>query len=219
MALTKELNKIKDFISRNKLDYSHYTLALFINQTLPDTSSFDLWLCVLVQQEVEQGNVCITVESIYDKSNDLGWSEIPQEKELQHLLNNSLVVGKKNEIKPLILDRQRLYLNRFYHNEKFISDSLLLHANSNKTINAQDKTKIDHLFKSSRDIDLQKLALINSLRHSLSIISGGPGTGKTWTVGKILEVLIQQQNNRSLNIKLAAPTGKAAARLTESILS
>jgi exodeoxyribonuclease V alpha subunit len=68
---------------------------------------------------------------------------------------------------------------------------------------------------SSSDVDFQKLAAIVSTQHQLAIISGGPGTGKTWTVSRILALLLQQ--NSRLQINLAAPTGKAAARMAESI--
>jgi exodeoxyribonuclease V alpha subunit len=64
--------------------------------------------------------------------------------------------------------------------------------------------------------DWQKLACAMALQRRFAIITGGPGTGKTTTVVKLL-ALLQQGAAHKLNIKLAAPTGKAAVRLTESI--
>ncbi|MCZ2720087.1 exodeoxyribonuclease V subunit alpha [Marinomonas sp. 15G1-11] len=68
-------------------------------------------------------------------------------------------------------------------------------------------------------VDWQKVAVASAAAQDFSIISGGPGTGKTTTVIKLLALLVQQANfdNQSMTIKLTAPTGKAAARLTESI--
>lgn len=62
----------------------------------------------------------------------------------------------------------------------------------------------------------QKVAAATALLRRLCVISGGPGTGKTTTVSKLLAALVSSSEDK-LNIKLAAPTGKAAARLTESI--
>ncbi|MDZ7790404.1 MAG: exodeoxyribonuclease V subunit alpha [Xanthomonadales bacterium] len=79
----------------------------------------------------------------------------------------------------------------------------------------------------SEDNDLarngwQKVACALAARNRLTVISGGPGTGKTWTVVKILallQVIHLQHGNEPLRIRLAAPTGKAAQRLDESIRS
>lgn len=56
-----------------------------------------------------------------------------------------------------------------------------------------------------------------ALTRRISVISGGHGTGKTTTVAKLLAALIQMADGERCRIRLAAPTGKAAARLTESL--
>ena len=68
-------------------------------------------------------------------------------------------------------------------------------------------------------VDWQKVAAVMALRSRFCVISGGPGTGKTSTVVKILALLVEQAHGKPLRIALAAPTGKAAARLKESISS
>lgn len=74
-------------------------------------------------------------------------------------------------------------------------------------------------FLPQQRIDWQKVAVAQASAAQFSVISGGPGTGKTTTVIKLLALLVQQAsaNQQQLNIELVAPTGKAAARLTESI--
>ncbi|WP_394145263.1 exodeoxyribonuclease V subunit alpha [Vibrio atypicus] len=78
---------------------------------------------------------------------------------------------------------------------------------------------LDELVPLSACVNWQKVAAAVALTRRFAVISGGPGTGKTTTVTKLLAALIEQakQSNELPTIKLVAPTGKAAARLTESI--
>ncbi|MDD9157219.1 exodeoxyribonuclease V subunit alpha [Aliivibrio sp. S4TY2] len=78
---------------------------------------------------------------------------------------------------------------------------------------------LDQLIPNTHCVNWQKVAAAVALTRRFSVISGGPGTGKTTTVTKLLASLVTQaqQDNKNIAIKLVAPTGKAAARLTESI--
>ncbi|HBX37737.1 MAG TPA: exodeoxyribonuclease V subunit alpha, partial [Pseudohongiella sp.] len=93
--------------------------------------------------------------------------------------------------------------------------------NGHKAVDPQQLRNIlDSLFPDAQDCDWQKIACANALRNRFAIITGGPGTGKTTTVMRLL-IALQQSNSsdRPLRIRLAAPTGKAAVRLSESISS
>lgn len=138
---------------------------------------------------------------------------------------------------PLVLFHNCLYMRRYFNYEKAVVNFIKGEANDkpywfNTLDKQQIETVVNTLFEPSQEIDWQKQAVINSITKPFSVISGGPGTGKTTTVVKLLATLLQlhdqyEQTQRykspnttqvlGLNIQLAAPTGKAAQRLAESI--
>ena len=93
-------------------------------------------------------------------------------------------------------------------------DAVLLAATKSSELDP-----LDNLIPTKHCVNWQKVAAAVALTRRFSVISGGPGTGKTTTVTKLLASLVTQaqQDNKNIAIKLVAPTGKAAARLTESI--
>jgi exodeoxyribonuclease V alpha subunit len=119
---------------------------------------------------------------------------------------------------PLVLADERLYLNRLYQAEQLVKQQISQRVDAVLPMTAAIGAQLDGLFPptSHTEPDWQKLACAMALQRRFAIITGGPGTGKTTTVVKLLS-LLQQGAAHSLNIKLAAPTGKAAVRLTESI--
>ncbi|WP_025821435.1 exodeoxyribonuclease V subunit alpha [Shewanella marina] len=125
-------------------------------------------------------------------------------------------IGSADEHKPLILDNGRLYLQRYFHFERSIADKLnRLSQQKNSIDNTELSTMLAELYPQQQGtIDWQKVATATAACQNLAVITGGPGTGKTTTVTKLLLLLCQQQTPV---IKLVAPTGKAAARLSESI--
>jgi len=137
-------------------------------------------------------------------------------------LRETGVVGSPGEYSPLILDSEnRLYLYRYWVYERNLAEALLALASgrANELSIACVKDGIFRLFPDTREDepDWQKIAAAAALWSRLCVISGGPGTGKTTTVVKILALLLEQGGSNRLRIALAAPTGKAAARLRESI--
>lgn len=84
---------------------------------------------------------------------------------------------------------------------------------------AEELASLEQLIPQSACFNWQKVAAAVALTRRFAVISGGPGTGKTTTVAKLLSALVHQSNQQGSEpvIKLVAPTGKAAARLTESI--
>ncbi len=146
------------------------------------------------------------------------------EKDQQLILASGLALSinssstEKKPLQPLIIQANCLYTHRYWTYET----QLALQLKELLTINYQI-TNLDaaltHYFPTPADIqtiDWQREAAKMALTQAFAIVTGGPGTGKTTTVVKIL-ALLQQLSSQPLHIALAAPTGKAAMRLQESI--
>ena len=146
------------------------------------------------------------------------------------VLMASSAVGDGSRSTPLVLDGTRLYLRRYWLYEQEVARSI--HGRLQLTSMVANATApparvlaraLDILFPASGETDYQKLACALAARSSFGVITGGPGTGKTTTVVKLLAALQavagenELRRGRKFRIRLAAPTGKAAARLNESI--
>ncbi|WP_064122615.1 exodeoxyribonuclease V subunit alpha [Halotalea alkalilenta] len=126
---------------------------------------------------------------------------------------------------PLVLDGERLYLYRLWSCEGAVARALGARLGAPEPLGTGVIDAIARLFPRDPALepdepDWQKIACALALCQRLTIISGGPGTGKTTTVVKLLALLQQQAiegQGRALRVRLAAPTGKAAARLSASI--
>ncbi len=194
-----------------------------------------LLAAILASAAVGNGHVCYPLEEIPEQPilADLLKEYCPAPDQWRTDLLTTPVVGQPGEETPLILDEQNhLYLYRFFCYEEFIASALQQRAIAQLDLDHQLAAQLlQRLFpqsiaenKKDRLIDFQQMAAALALLKPLVIISGGPGTGKTHTVARILAVIQalharQQQGTRKklLRIALAAPTGKAAARLEESI--
>jgi exodeoxyribonuclease V alpha subunit len=135
------------------------------------------------------------------------------------------MVAEPGALAPLILDQHnRLYLYRFHCCEDMLAGQLLARAaRCRRPEVALAQPLLARLFASAPGLEeqgpnFQQAAAALALLKPLVIISGGPGTGKTYTVARILALLQALHTDSSpLRIALAAPTGKAAVRLEESI--
>ncbi len=199
----------------------------FMN-SLADRPSEGVFLgATLVSHMTTQGNICLDLpvvagRVVYDEHGDSICHCPPLEVWKRDLLDSG-VVGRPGDFAPLILDgRGRLYLYRYWQYESALARHLCQRAGGQ--LGAYDKPRLIDLiakyFPSSIDsykIDWQALAAFIFLIKGLCIISGGPGTGKTSTVCKILGLILELNASCPLRIALTAPTGKAAARLEQAI--
>ncbi|CAI2025269.1 exodeoxyribonuclease V subunit alpha [Serratia proteamaculans] len=136
----------------------------------------------------------------------------------QQRLSASAAVGDGSTAMPMVLQQQRLYLQRMWQNEGEVAEFISSDSLPQAVEEAELRAILDQLFGEATDEpDWQKIAAAVAATRRIAVISGGPGTGKTTTVAKLLAALVQLAEGRRLRIQLAAPTGKAAARLTESL--
>jgi len=204
--------------------------ARFIQNLATSEDNYLGLAAALASYEIRAGHSCADLAQLAEQA---PWSQaldVDVSEEIQHLhypayqtwlaaLQACDVIGQAGEFKPLILVDSRLYLYRYWWYEQHIATNL--YQRTQQALPAYDATqlKVDiaRLFPTSDAIDWQQLAAMTAVLQHLSIISGGPGTGKTTTVVKVLALLLGQ--NPDLRIALAAPTGKAAMRLQSSIMA
>ncbi len=169
----------------------------------------------LVSMALADGDVCVPLDEVAASLE----REFTPER-LGELLLQSGIVGtpEARGAMPLILDGGgRLYLHRYFDYETRLAACLVQRAGArDEAPGAGAKARLQALFAANgADPDWQKLAAAMALLGGLTIVSGGPGTGKTTTVVNLLACLLEQDPD--CRIALAAPTGKAAARMTEAI--
>lgn len=135
------------------------------------------------------------------------------EAELTVVLNSGM--ADETGTLPLVLEDRQLYLQRYWSYECQLAEKLVSLMGADSLLSGSSEV-FDRYFPVIDSINWQKEAAITAIKYPFTIITGGPGTGKTTTVVKIL-ALLQEFSEIPLNIMLAAPTGKAAMRLQESI--
>lgn len=223
MDFNKNFYKVKIF-SEIDLHFAKFMMDFSLNK-----DPLVGFSAALVSSKTHKGDVCIDLNTLADSSMTTEKGSVdelayPELSIWADSLQKSDVVGRPGEHYPLILDKKnRLYLFRYWEYEQKLSDLIKVRTEAGKEdIDTQlFKKNLEKLFPMSgkgNAIDWQMVAAIVAVLKRFCVISGGPGTGKTYTVARILALLLSQ-NIEDLRIFLCAPTGKAAARLGESIAS
>lgn len=206
--------------SAGEISWLSYYFAEFIaRQSNSGMDELPALSAALISEHSQAGDVCIDLADFENRrlfaSSRIDTDEIPlgiDTTEWIRSLTESGVIGSREQPAPLLLEDTRLYLYRYWYYEDSVTRWLLEQADSAGTIPA------DTLPAQENDLDPdQRAAVTTAAARRFCVISGGPGSGKTSTVVRILaELLLRDPECR---IALAAPTGKAAARMMESIRS
>ncbi|HEX4975142.1 MAG TPA: AAA family ATPase, partial [Pseudomonadales bacterium] len=227
--LKKLLNELQKNGQLRSLDYY---FALFIFDLLKNRASSDDALLVsclaaLLSYQLGAGHSCLVLDKLADTA---FWPDLPKLPvfdsdfaKIVSILKKSAAVTSDGAatVAPLCLDENRLYLYRYwrYENQLAIHLTALMGRKKNQINYSDLRSLFDVLFPKDDSNPWPAMAAALALKQHFLLVSGGPGTGKTSTVTRILALLTSQakQAGKKILIQLAAPTGKAAARLNESI--
>ena len=247
MPLADFFDLLEAWTARGWLRPIDKAFVIFLNRQDPSASSVVLLGAALASHQLGRGHICLDVASALADPN--GTLSLPPEGEtgedmpvkpsqlLCNLtkeswgahLSESALVGKETGCSPLVLQQGRLYLRRYWQYTQQVAREILGRVGQAAPVPQDLERRLDELFFNLRNpqetkkqtIHWQSVAAAVVVASNFSVISGGPGTGKTTTVVQVLALLqgIAIEQGKMLRIRLAAPTGKAAARLTESISS
>ncbi|MFP4683722.1 MAG: exodeoxyribonuclease V subunit alpha [Ectothiorhodospira sp.] len=223
-------------------------LVAFLQEQVPDAPPQTLLLAALASHQVGRGHVCLDLEATLadpDRTLSLppegeaGDGEPPPPRPsqclagletggLRSLLDHPDLVGTGPGITPLVRDGQRLYLRRYWACERRVAAALTERLNRRTAVRealepGRVRPWLDRLFgvPDPRGIDWQRTACALAASGAVAVITGGPGTGKTTTVVRLLALLqalhLEGGGAAPLRIRMAAPTGKAAARLNGAV--
>lgn len=241
------LQRLKQQKVISALDY-HFAKFIDEKVNLPRSNESELLVLIaaLLSFHTQQGSVCLNLNKFSDRSffnlterDDINQqirekiAFIPVHDWGEHLLKVAAISqvdeGKEDEsnnMQPIVYQNSRLYLHRNWRNEEIVAQYFATQGKkyfSLDNVSASLHKLLALLYpvsKENAEVNWQKVAVATALRKNVTLISGGPGTGKTHTVCDLLLLLqwLQQEKGlKPLNIAITAPTGKAASRLNESL--
>ena len=184
----------------------------------------------LLSQRLTEGNICISLDDMPSNLNTTPYTNAVSAKDLLKFSN--LVSKEGLNTTPFILHNDRLYFQRYFKYETSIIQKLKSLIAAETTLIADRMEQLKTYLKliqslnanyningltNKEQVDWQLVSVLQALLNNFSIITGGPGTGKTTTLAKLLIVLYELEPDAK--VALAAPTGKASMRMFESLKS
>jgi exodeoxyribonuclease V alpha subunit len=197
-------------------------------------------LAYAVSQKLSEGNICLDIDAYnrliasktVDELKELNpFAETGMQFDLEDLESDSQISTPQGECQPLMMNGSKIYLQRYFQYETEILEQIAAFVkeeecslDEKRALLISQKEFIKKLFDGNtypeglslaERVNWPLVASLSAIQKNISIITGGPGTGKTTTVAKLLAILFR--GSCDLKVALAAPTGKAAARMKESL--
>ena len=219
MSLPSVSRSVWPGTARTPLNQLDTAFAQFCHSMQPSDDLRHRWLAALASHQWGRGHACLDLKNWPPQAAEvLGWST----EQCQALPTGLADAARslpwaQGDGSPLVMDGHRLYLRRAWQAEQTIKHNLSLRLQQSLNPPAGLQDQLDALFGArGTHTDGQRQACAHAAQHAVTLITGGPGTGKTTTVVKLLQ-LLQANAATTLRVALAAPTGKAAARLSQTM--
>lgn len=184
-----------------------------------------LWLAAVLSRQLADGHLCLDLAQLDALAAEQDWP--PAWRAFVAALHaglpgSPLLAQADGEPAnaPLVLGGTRLYLRRYWNHERAVAQGILDRVERGQPTSPSLAAELARLFPTAAP-DWQRIACALAARAGFGVLTGGPGTGKTTTVVRLLGLLqtlhLREHADEPLRIRLAAPTGKAAARLGDAI--
>ena len=213
---------LADFNAAGVLDAADVQVATRVSALAEETDDRVVLAAALAVRAVRSGSVRVDLRDVHEaepawttesRSGTLTW---PEPGPWVEAVRDSALVRAG----VLHVVDSHVYLDRYWQEEEqVVADLTTRAAHPHAVDEAALAAALDHYFPRSSELDFgdQRAAAEVAGRHLTSVITGGPGTGKTTTVARLLGVLAAVAGDRPLRVALAAPTGKAAARMAQAV--
>jgi len=231
--LSDAVESLSPFVDAGVLDTSSVQVADLIARSVPLTSHEVLLGAALATRAPLLGHVCVVIEDVarsifVDQAQAPSIASLPwpdPQRWARELDQSPAVRNCADEpgdlVMPLVWDGTRLYLERYWRFEDRVAQSLMQRARTRGGLTQDSKALsaiVEKICEPSSS-ELQRKAIVSAMGSRLTIIAGGPGTGKTRTIAQLAATAhaVSAASGRRLELALAAPTGMAAARMTEAV--
>lgn len=198
--------------------------ARFIAECDPAAEPSLLLLAALTSRQLGDGHPCLDLHALDTLAMEQAWPASWLTLLAETPTPASRLLAQADGLPadaPLVLDRHRLYLRRYWNYECRVAAGIAARLAEPSLPAAALQDELHRLFPATAEtVQWPRVACALAARSAFSVITGGPGTGKTTTVVRLLgllQTLHLRQHSTPLRLRLAAPTGKAAARLNASI--
>ncbi|MDO1527498.1 exodeoxyribonuclease V subunit alpha [Fulvimonas sp. R45] len=230
---------LEDAGARQHLRPLDLAFARFLAERDPHASPALLLLAALLSRQLADGHPCLDLRTLDALADEHAWPDAWRAALAAPLPASSLLAGADGlpADAPLVLDGPRLYLRRYWNHERRVAQDIAARLGREVPPPGEFAAELGRLFPHQgrnapfRDDahavragdatpDWPRIACALAARGAFGVVTGGPGTGKTTTVVRLLgllQTLHLRRHAQALRIRLAAPTGKAAARLGAAI--